>query len=339
METVMLEETDAGAEIQAAKLAAEDADGMIVDQEYRLTLLELGLTDETWVMNGRWKGCCIGLWSAWSSAARLRAWKPSWMCSTLRAKSPRLSIPSWSGCWPPRRRKQWSTRGTSPGSGPVLRAFLAGWTFPVERSWKLTMAFWCGRGSSCVASPRRTPMTTSVRTMTARAGGAGNWWPPSLPACGPEMSVTPVTWLAGIRCGRMPSAGNIAGRSTKITGSGITNSIMRRWWTCCKLLPWWGRWSNDSKPMGGRETVLPKFIFGGMCKWKWQSVRICSSSWPRCWPPWGWSVALPYGATGLYCGTRSRTRLSRQSATNRPLSAMGCLPASRVLRRKGATAL
>lgn len=47
METVMLEETDAGAEIQAAKLAAEDADGMIVDQEYRLTLLELGLTDET----------------------------------------------------------------------------------------------------------------------------------------------------------------------------------------------------------------------------------------------------------------------------------------------------
>ena len=47
LETVMLEETDAGAEIQAAKLAAEDADGMIVDQEYRLTLLELGLTDET----------------------------------------------------------------------------------------------------------------------------------------------------------------------------------------------------------------------------------------------------------------------------------------------------
>ena len=45
--TIMLEETDAGAEIQAAKLAAEDADGMIVDQEYRLTLLELGLTDET----------------------------------------------------------------------------------------------------------------------------------------------------------------------------------------------------------------------------------------------------------------------------------------------------
>ncbi len=47
VETVMLEETDAGAEIQAAKLAAEDADGMLVDQEYRLTLLELGLTDET----------------------------------------------------------------------------------------------------------------------------------------------------------------------------------------------------------------------------------------------------------------------------------------------------
>lgn len=45
LETVMLEEIDAGAEIQAAQQAASDADGMIVDQEYRLTLLELGLAD------------------------------------------------------------------------------------------------------------------------------------------------------------------------------------------------------------------------------------------------------------------------------------------------------
>ncbi|MDE7243137.1 MAG: hypothetical protein K2O18_04055 [Oscillospiraceae bacterium] len=45
LETVMLEEIDAGAEIQAAKQAASDADGMIVEQEYRLTLLELGLAD------------------------------------------------------------------------------------------------------------------------------------------------------------------------------------------------------------------------------------------------------------------------------------------------------
>lgn len=46
-DTVMLEETDAGAEIQAAKVAAADTDGMIVDQEYRLTLLELGLTEDS----------------------------------------------------------------------------------------------------------------------------------------------------------------------------------------------------------------------------------------------------------------------------------------------------
>lgn len=45
-ETIMLEEVDAGAEIHAAKQAASDADGMIVDQEYRLTLLELGLADD-----------------------------------------------------------------------------------------------------------------------------------------------------------------------------------------------------------------------------------------------------------------------------------------------------
>ena len=47
VETIMLEEIDAGAEIMAAKQQAEDTDGMIVDQEYRLTLLELDLTDDT----------------------------------------------------------------------------------------------------------------------------------------------------------------------------------------------------------------------------------------------------------------------------------------------------
>ena len=44
-ETVMLEEADAGTEILAARQAQEDADGMLVDQEYRLTLLELGLAE------------------------------------------------------------------------------------------------------------------------------------------------------------------------------------------------------------------------------------------------------------------------------------------------------
>ncbi|MGM9602436.1 MAG: hypothetical protein ACI3W5_12760 [Faecousia sp.] len=48
LETVALQETDAGAELDATKAAQEDADAMNVDQEYRLTLLELGLTaDET----------------------------------------------------------------------------------------------------------------------------------------------------------------------------------------------------------------------------------------------------------------------------------------------------
>jgi len=47
VETVMLEEIDAGAEIQATRQQAADADGMIVDQEYRLTLLELGLADNS----------------------------------------------------------------------------------------------------------------------------------------------------------------------------------------------------------------------------------------------------------------------------------------------------
>lgn len=47
VESVMLEATDAGAELTATNIAVEDADAMNVDQEYRLTLLELGITDET----------------------------------------------------------------------------------------------------------------------------------------------------------------------------------------------------------------------------------------------------------------------------------------------------
>lgn len=45
-ETVMLEEVDSGQLLTATQQAIADADGMIVDQEYRLTLLELDLTDE-----------------------------------------------------------------------------------------------------------------------------------------------------------------------------------------------------------------------------------------------------------------------------------------------------
>ena len=44
-ETVMLEEVDSGQLLTAAQQSIADADGMIVDQEYRLTLLELGLAD------------------------------------------------------------------------------------------------------------------------------------------------------------------------------------------------------------------------------------------------------------------------------------------------------
>ena len=47
VETVMLAATDTGAELAATNIAVEDADAMNVDQEYRLTLLELGITDET----------------------------------------------------------------------------------------------------------------------------------------------------------------------------------------------------------------------------------------------------------------------------------------------------
>lgn len=47
-DSVVLEQFDAGAEISATALAVEDADAMNVDQEYRLTLLELGiLPDDT----------------------------------------------------------------------------------------------------------------------------------------------------------------------------------------------------------------------------------------------------------------------------------------------------
>lgn len=44
--TVNLVKTDAGEVIHRVQLNAEDTDAMMVDQEYRLTLLELGLTEE-----------------------------------------------------------------------------------------------------------------------------------------------------------------------------------------------------------------------------------------------------------------------------------------------------
>lgn len=44
-ETVMLLYTDAGEEIGITNTAIMDADAMNVDQEYRLTLLELGISD------------------------------------------------------------------------------------------------------------------------------------------------------------------------------------------------------------------------------------------------------------------------------------------------------
>ena len=45
LETVSLEQADAGTEISKAKSAVEDADTLNVDQEYRLTLLELGVSE------------------------------------------------------------------------------------------------------------------------------------------------------------------------------------------------------------------------------------------------------------------------------------------------------
>ena len=43
---VMLELVDAGELQAAANMAIRDADAMNVDQEYRLTMLELGITDD-----------------------------------------------------------------------------------------------------------------------------------------------------------------------------------------------------------------------------------------------------------------------------------------------------
>ena len=44
--TVALDLVDAGSLLANANIAIRDADAMNVDQEYRLTLLELGITDE-----------------------------------------------------------------------------------------------------------------------------------------------------------------------------------------------------------------------------------------------------------------------------------------------------
>ena len=46
-ETVVLEQVDAGADLGATKQTVADADAMNVDQEYRLTLLELGVNEGT----------------------------------------------------------------------------------------------------------------------------------------------------------------------------------------------------------------------------------------------------------------------------------------------------
>lgn len=45
-ETVVLEKFDAGTEMEHTRTAVEDADAMNVDQEYRLTLLELGISED-----------------------------------------------------------------------------------------------------------------------------------------------------------------------------------------------------------------------------------------------------------------------------------------------------
>jgi len=44
-ETVILSPIDVGSYIAQQRKAAEDTDAMLVDQEYRLTLLELGVTE------------------------------------------------------------------------------------------------------------------------------------------------------------------------------------------------------------------------------------------------------------------------------------------------------
>lgn len=46
LETVDVKEVDAGETIRTLETAAADTDTMMVDQEYRLTMLELGLTEE-----------------------------------------------------------------------------------------------------------------------------------------------------------------------------------------------------------------------------------------------------------------------------------------------------
>lgn len=45
LETVVLAETDAGRVLKEQETAQEGADAMAVDHEYRLTLLELGVTE------------------------------------------------------------------------------------------------------------------------------------------------------------------------------------------------------------------------------------------------------------------------------------------------------
>ena len=44
--TVALDLVDTGSLLANANIAIRDADAMNVDQEYRLTLLELGITDD-----------------------------------------------------------------------------------------------------------------------------------------------------------------------------------------------------------------------------------------------------------------------------------------------------
>ena len=47
LETVMVEETDAGPMVAAAHDLSSDIDGLTVDHEYRITLLELGLAADS----------------------------------------------------------------------------------------------------------------------------------------------------------------------------------------------------------------------------------------------------------------------------------------------------
>ena len=47
LEPVMVEETDAGPMIAAAHNLSADIDGLTVDHEYRITLLELGVTADS----------------------------------------------------------------------------------------------------------------------------------------------------------------------------------------------------------------------------------------------------------------------------------------------------